>query len=202
MITIDPHDVLAPDGRVLLRNFSAAITLGEQVALVGPNGCGKTTLLRQIAGVEPQRQINAFRVDHARISYLPTRPLDLVLPWASFSENIKLFSAAANEPLKTVQSNFVQYAAHMHIDEKTFITKATYKMSSGQQAMTAIFCALIQRPTLLIADEIFSTLAETPRLAIAKWLLEMNLTIVCASHDEDFIDTLGARRIRLDGYTV
>ena len=197
-----PHDILAPDGRVLLRKFSASIEHGEHVALTGPNGCGKSVLLRQIAGIGAERKSEFFIINHNRISYIPTRPQDLILPWATFAENIGLFSSITHEANDDIQQSLDIYAKRMGISLNYFRHQTIYKLSNGQQALAAIFCALIQRPKILIADEIFSALAEKPRRNIATFLREQKITIICASHDADFINTLGARCLLLDPYMV
>ena len=200
MITILPHDLRAPNGQILLSNFSFHISVGEHVAIMGPNGCGKSTLLRQIVNIEPQRNSSAFQITEERISYIPTRPLDLILPWATVEENISIFSLMSRRNQDRVRHDAKFFAKLMMIDIESFLKKKVFKLSSGMQAMASIFCAFIQSPTLLIADEIFSTLAESPRNRIALWLKEKPITMVCVSHDSNFIDTLQARIVQLDSF--
>lgn len=204
MINIQPQDIKTVDGRILLRQFSASVASGERVALTGPNGCGKSTILRLIAGVDsPGSGIRGrflMDLERMKISYLPTRPLDLILPWASVEKNITLFSNMCHKDIRHVFQQFESYASGMEQDSTLFRHQIAYKLSSGHQAFVAIFCALIQSPELLIADEIFSTLAEKTKGYMAAWLTKHNFTMVLASHDSDFINALGARRISLDPY--
>lgn len=199
MIRVAEHDVYALDGRLLLKQFSMTVACGEMVAVTGPNGCGKSTLLRQLAGVE-NCSPSAFRVTASRRSYIPTRPLELLLPWETVSKNIALFSSACR--ISSQEELVNAYANEMQIDTSHFLNQKAYALSSGQQALAAIFCALIQRPQLLIADEVFSFLAPGPKKRMAKWVRSQSLTLVCASHDEPFISELGARRICLEPFVT
>lgn len=202
MITIQSYDLCAPGGRVLLKKFSVHISDGEKVAITGPNGCGKSTLLRQIAGIESLTNTGLFKIKAERISYIPTRPLDLLLPWATVRENIMLFSLISKKYIHDVELKIKSYAEQMLIKDKTglFLHQKAFELSSGMQALATIFCALIQSPTLLIADEIFSTLSISSRQSMAQWLREQSITIVFASHDTSFINALGARCIPIDKY--
>lgn len=205
MIEVNALDVHSPDGRLLLEHLSFKLGESDRLAFTGPNGCGKSTLLRCIAGLEGQaNNINRSSLSLTETAYLPTRPLDLLLPWGSVRENIDFFRSAVNKRTKKSEietfSDFFRALDYSPGDEDRFHTTEVYRLSSGQQALLAIYCALSQLPKLLIADEIFSTLSEQLRSKVAKRLLEQNLAIVCATHDTDFIKNLNARVFDLDDY--
>lgn len=201
MISLKKQNIKAQNGRILLQNFSLSISQNERVALIGPNGSGKSTLLRQIAKIETGKHV--AHVDFRkpfRMSYIPTRPLDLILPWFSFERNISFFSSIANVPLETTHDCFYDYMSSINYDTKLFFKRKVYLMSSGQQALLAIFCALIQNPTILIIDEIFSTLSDGVKKRVIKLLSSRKRTILFASHDREIIDVLGTRVVNLMEY--
>lgn len=185
--------------RLLLKDLSFTISHGTKMVFSGPNGCGKSTLLRFLAGLEIQpegRKFSAF-LDYA--AYIPTRPLDLLLPWATVSENVNFFNMLAasreNRLDKGMPADFGNSLGYC-LDE--YLDHYAYKLSSGQQALLAIYCALLQKAPILIADEIFSTLSERLRKKVASFLSTLGLTIICASHDSVFSDNLGAEIYELD----
>lgn len=199
MIVATDLDVCAPDGRPLLRRLSFQLTTGNRYSFSGPNGCGKSTLLRHIAGLEPDSPQLVRNIPLGQISYLATRPLDLLLPWASVSTNVSFF---LRREAIAPRWKFVDFLAAVGYkpNHQRILETEIYKLSSGQQALVALYCALSQSPKLLVADEIFSTLSAPLRSSVASLLVEMGLVIACSSHDADFVGQLKATVISLDNH--
>lgn len=201
MISANGLDVRAPDGRILLKGLSFKLSKGDRLAFSGPNGCGKSTLLRYVAGLEGEDADLQRSVSLTDTTYLPTRPLDLLLPWGSVAENVKLFSSVAkNRNRQPSNETLYNCFTTLGYDLSRLSATEVYKLSSGQQAVLAIYCALIQQPMLLVADEIFSTLSEELRVRVADRLKQIGLTIICATHDSGFIKHLDAIALNLDSY--
>lgn len=199
MISFKIYELQSPDGKILLKNISFEILPGNRLAFYGPNGCGKSTLLRYIAGLEPQDQAEQVGVQFDNVAYLPTRPLDLLLPWLTVTDNIHLFSKLAKQNSPKRHSNLtLNYRGFIGYDLKTLGNAEVYKLSSGQQAILAIYCALLQEADLLVADEIFATLSEALRQKLADYLREQGITIICASHDSNFLKQLNAKIVDLE----
>jgi ABC-type nitrate/sulfonate/bicarbonate transport system ATPase subunit len=202
MIRADNLDVRTPEGSLLLRNVRFSVGEHERVALVGPNGCGKSTLLRVVSGLLPKgAKIGLTSPTPMSIAYLPTRPLDLLLPWESVRANAYFFNALSKR--KAAVANLLgELPMDVGYDLCPYGDIPAYATSSGQQAMLAIQCALLQRKPVLVADEIFGTLAKSLRMRVADSLRQMGLTILCASHDEDLVRSLDARVVSLEEFIV
>ncbi len=194
--------VWAPNGRKLLKGINFKIKEGEILVFCGPNGCGKSTLLRSIAGLEENTSGIMRNISVDQISYIPTRPLDLLLPWTNVKKNIEFFLNIAINRGIIFPPIVIDYGAHLGLCLEIFANRNVYQLSSGQQAVLAIYCGLIQKPKLIIADEVFSTLTENLRLSVASFLKQSKVSMLCASHDNKFIEALGAKRIQLDGYVI
>jgi len=200
MIKLKNFDLLSPEKKVLLKNFNFETQIPEHVLFYGPNGCGKSTLLRYLAGLERQDQSKKCLLEilPSDIAYIPTNPLDLLLPWASVAENINMFEQLAKKKagiLDGVNSwNLLNY------DLKSLERQSVYSLSSGQQAILAISCALIKSVNLVIADEVFATLSDELISQVAqvfKQLQNLGVGLICTSHDQLFIDKLNAKVIKL-----
>jgi len=167
----------------------------------GPNGCGKSTLLRYLAGLEAQPDGSKFSAFLDEAAYIPTRPLDLLLPWATVSENVNFFNMLAAVRKSRLDKYMpVDSGSSLGYCLDEYMDHYVYKLSSGQQALLAIYCALLQKAPILIADEIFSTLSERLRKKVANFLSNLGLTIICASHDSVFSENLGAEIYELDSH--
>lgn len=198
MISYFVPKLKTPDGRILLSQLSIQIDIGTKLALTGPNGCGKSTLLRYLAGIESKSLVE---LPVFPISFLPTKPLEILLPWATLAYNIKLFSRLANRDYSLIKDEFAQFAEAIKLTKSLIWDQEVYKLSSGQQALAAIFCSLIQKPRLLIADEIFSTLASSTKEKIAALLKQKNdLTMIFATHEIQFVELLDAKTICLERF--
>lgn len=202
MISATNLDIHAPDSRPLLQGLTFRLRVGHRVAFSGPNGCGKSTLLRYIAGLEPNSSHLTRDISLFDIAYLPARPLDLLLPWGSVARNISFLLPKRLSPAIGSLAEFfkdVDYSPGRH---DRFLDTEVYKLSSGQQAILAVYCALSQSPKLLVADEIFSTLSAPLRANVANKLVQLDIPIACSSHDMDFIQSLLATVIPLDAHIV
>lgn len=198
MIKGEGVSVNSPDGRLLLNNIDFLLEKGERLAFTGPNGCGKSTLLREIAGLEENSRGIIREIDMTEISYIPTRPLDLLLPWNTVQDNIFFFSELAKKQWPEINQFNNDFGKSFGYDLEPAKEKEVYKLSSGQQALLAILCAMIKRPKLIVSDEIFSTLSKDLRSSVANVFLVKEFTIVLATHDNDFIQSINARNIQLD----
>ena len=144
---------------VALDAISGTVAAGEMTGLVGPDGAGKTTLIRLIAGLivadggtldvlgfDPARQ--ADRV-HAAIGYMPQRfglYEDLTV-----QENLELYANLRALPRAERGAVFEELLAFT--DLARFTARPAGKLSGGMKQKLGLACALMRKPRLLVLDE-------------------------------------------------
>lgn len=144
----------------LVNNVIARVLPGEIIAVLGPSGIGKTTLIRTIAGlVEPlQGEVTLQTNKKGGLGYIPQR-LGLVRH-ASVRHNVNLGAKASIGFSKTMfeeRRNRVEEAVKaLGIEDK--LKEPVRRLSGGQLRRVATARALAQRPQLLLADEFLSEL--------------------------------------------
>ncbi|MDP5217029.1 ABC transporter ATP-binding protein [Ruegeria sp. 2205SS24-7] len=130
----------------VLRRVAFQIAAGETVALIGPSGIGKTTLLRLIAGIDRDYDGHVARPDRQAIVFQePT-----LLPWRSALDNLLL-----------VHPDLDRNDALAALDRVGLAGKETLfpgQLSLGQQRRLSLARAFVGRPELLIMDEPFVSL--------------------------------------------
>jgi len=197
-------------GRAAVGRVSLGVAEGEVVALLGASGCGKTTLLRLIAGLEAPDEgevwIAGRRVAAEGGNLVPPYLRDLGF----------VFQDLALWPHLTVAGNldFVLGAARLSkrdrgarisetlrlVRAEAFAHKYPGQLSGGEQQRAAIARALVARPRLLLLDEPMSSLdaeLKADLLRELSALLQMlNVTTIHVTHDRS--ETVGfARRVVL-----
>jgi ABC-type nitrate/sulfonate/bicarbonate transport system ATPase subunit len=160
-------------------NFTAR--LGEFVCIIGPNGCGKSSLLKIIAGIMPPTSGN-LKLNGA-VAYLPQQPS--LLPWRTVEQNLYLpsdLSQATNPAVKSQVSELLKQFGL--IDFAGYYPKA---LSGGMQQKVALLRTAMSKPSLMLLDEPFAALDSLTRLSLQSWLLELwqrqKNTVVCVTHD-------------------
>ncbi|MCX7327942.1 MAG: ABC transporter ATP-binding protein [Hyphomicrobiales bacterium] len=199
MLRIDALSKTYADGNKALDTLDLNIGTGEIVALVGGSGCGKTTLLRLIAGLDTATS-GEIRLDDAVISG-PSADVGVIFqeprlfPWLTIDDNVAFglshLSAFEREGLVANALSRVGLSGHGH--------RWPRELSGGQQQRAAIARALITRPRLLIMDEPFSALDPTTRQSLHRHLLslwdESRPTVLLVTHDVEEAVSLADRII-------
>lgn len=197
MLAIDHVTRVFPGGQTALSDIDLALGEGEIVAMVGGSGCGKTTLLRLISGLDRPSQ-GAIRVNGAEIT-APSADVGIIfqeprlLPWLSVLDNIAfplahLPRAEARERAERVllRVGLGGYGARWPRD-----------LSGGQMQRVSIARALVTEPKLLLLDEPFSALDAFTRASLHDHLLalweERRPTLLIVTHDVEEAITLANR---------
>ena len=175
--------------RPVLRDLSFAIAGPERVAIVGPNGCGKTTLLKLIAGeLRPVAGTLRVRPDFA----LFDQTVSLLDPASSILDNSRRLNsrAGANECHAALARFMFRADAALQI---------VGKLSGGQLFRAGLACVLggATPPSLLILDEPTNYLDLESIEAVEAGLRAYDGALLVVSHDEAFLEAIGITR-RLD----
>jgi NitT/TauT family transport system ATP-binding protein len=193
-----------------LSGIDLAINDGEFVSLIGRSGCGKTTLLRMLAGllspssgdilVEGKSLWSGSKVDSSVVSQLGVVFQEANLfPWYSVADNISL-------PLQLRGVGKEERRARAHelaelVGLKGFENSYPRELSGGMRQRVAIARALSIRPKLLLMDEPFGALdaltRERMNLELQRIALATKATVVFVTHDITEAVFLGDRVVHL-----
>lgn len=170
-------------------NFDA----GNKIAIVGPSGSGKSTLLRYISGLYESSKsvINYNGVDKNNINYDTYRNKLIYIP--QFSEvfgmslydniimnNLNIEDAQFKDVLKV--TNLLEFVEELPQGANTIISEDGHNISGGQKQKISIARALIKDPDVLLMDESTSSLDYTSESTIIQNLMNIDKTVVFATH--------------------
>jgi NitT/TauT family transport system ATP-binding protein len=175
----------------VLNDISFEINDGEFVAFFGPNGCGKTTLLNIIAGIEKPTAgkvfINKKEAKKSKIGFVFQNYNESMLPWRTVAGNVELALEAQNingEKKKQLVDHLLKKVGLIEYRDKYF-----YELSGGMKQLTAICRSFAYEPELLLMDEPFSSLDYSTSRKMELELLEVwrenKKTTIFVSHDID-----------------
>jgi len=199
MLSLEHLSKTYADGTRALADINLSVHEGEIVALIGGSGCGKTTLLRLIAGLD-RASAGAIRLDdevlsgpHPAIGIVFQEPR--LLPWLTVSDNIAfgLDDVSAAERKARVRHALEKIGLVEHAD------RWPRDLSGGQQQRVAIARAFVANPKVLLLDEPFSALDAFTRASLHEHLLglweETRPTVLLVTHDVQEAVTLADRAI-------
>ncbi|VAX29575.1 Putrescine transport ATP-binding protein PotA (TC 3.A.1.11.1) [hydrothermal vent metagenome] len=186
----------------VIRDVSLEIPAGERFILLGKSGCGKTTLLRLLAGFErPDR--GAILIAGEDVAALPVerRPVGFIFQNYALFPHMTVYDNIAIGPRirKTPEPDIAR-----RIDELLEITHLTGlraahpgRLSGGESQRVAIARALVNRPKVLLLDEPLSALDASLRQGLRAELKEMQealgITFLFVTHDQEEAMSLATR---------
>lgn len=188
-----------PNGAHALQDVSLSIDAGEIVALVGGSGCGKTTLLRLVSGLE-RPSSGTVSVDGEAID-APHPAVGIVfqearlLPWLSVAQNIGF----GLDHLPIGERNDLIEEALLKVGLAGYGTRWPRELSGGQAQRVSIVRALVTKPKVLLMDEPFSALDALTRGSLQDHLLALweahRPTLVLVTHDVEEAAVLADRAV-------
>lgn len=177
----------------ILEDVNFDVKQGEIVTLLGSSGCGKTTILRAIAGLQREHEGNICIGDTCVSSkevYKQDREVGYIFqdyalfPHLSVEENIAfaLDKLSKKDKNKRVDELLKQFDITAHKN------KQIHQLSGGQQQRVAIARAMANKPKILLLDEPFANLDSQLRYKTKMWLKNLikkyNLSAVLVTHDK------------------
>jgi sulfonate transport system ATP-binding protein len=170
-----------------LKDILLTIDPGEFVCIVGGSGCGKTTLLRIIAGLETEyegavfldgKQLAGTGLDRG-VVFQEHR----LLSWLTVHDNVGF--GLANLPPEERSRNIQHYISLVGLDQ--FEYEYPHQLSGGMSQRVAIARALAGRPEVLLLDEPFASLDALTRMRMQQEILRIweaeRTTVVLVTHD-------------------
>ncbi|CEI71805.1 ABC transporter ATP-binding protein [Romboutsia hominis] len=181
-----------------INNISFEVDKGEFIGIMGPSGSGKTTLLNCIATIDKvttgniqiedkdittlsRKNIEKFRREHLGFIFQEFNLLDTLTVYENISLALSILGVKGSEIDKRVKS----VSSRLGISE--ILSKFPYEISGGQKQRVACARAIINEPSLILADEPTGSLDSKSARVLLENLSDlnesMNSTIMMVTHD-------------------
>ncbi|WP_254429484.1 ABC-F family ATP-binding cassette domain-containing protein [Ruegeria atlantica] len=191
------------DGHQIVRNFDLLVQRGDRVAFVGPNGVGKTTLLKMLLGQEQPddgsvtlgTNLEVAVFDQTRAQLDPEMSL-----WDSLTGDPEMrVSGKADQVMVGGQpKHVVGYLKEFLFDERQ-ARAAVKSLSGGEKARLLLAKLMAKSSNLLVLDEPTNDLDVETLDLLQELLDDYDGTVLLVSHDRDFLDRVATTTIAMEG---
>ena len=183
------------------------IERGELFALLGSSGCGKTTLLRLLAGFETP-DAGRLIIDGQDMTGVPPhrRPINMMFqsyalfPHMDVAENVGYGLRREGLPKAEIATRVAEALEQVRLSD--YAARRPAQLSGGQRQRVALARALVKRPKLLLLDEPLAALdrklREGTRFELVRLQEELGLTFVMVTHDQEEAMSMAGRLAVMD----
>lgn len=176
--------------QALSRGLNLKIRRGERVALIGPNGMGKSTLLKTIVGLLPPLEGKIVLGNNVSVGYYTQEQEDLHLNKSVLQEVWDAFPKMEHTRIRTVLGHFLFSG-----DD---VQKPLAVLSGGERARVALAKLMLQEANFLILDEPTNHLDLLAKEVLEAALDDYPGTLLFVSHDRYFLNRIATRIVELD----
>ena len=173
------------DKNDIIKNLSFAVEEGEFLTVLGPNGSGKTVLLKALLGITSTYKGEVFWSKNAKIGYLPQGLTHLKVKDSPLS--VLEFLSLKNKN----KENIKKHLEMVGINDDLFLKKGIGTLSGGQFQRMLMAWALFDNPNVLIFDEPTTGVdihgEETIYNLFRQLQKERNMTIILITHDVNVV---------------
>lgn len=177
------------DGKVLVKDFSYNLLKGDRVGIIGPNGYGKTTLVRMICGLLEPDQGRIVRGETVRIGYFSQESF----AGEDFDPTVKAidYIRHISQEIQTPEGTLT--AAQM-MEKFLFPVDLQYteigRLSGGERRRLYLLRVLMEAPNVLVLDEPTNDLDIETLAVLEDYLEKFPGVVIAVSHDRYFLDKL------------
>lgn len=182
------------NGQIVLEDISFDINEGEFVSILGASGCGKTTLLKILVGIEKSDTGHILKDGEDITDKKPSeRGMGLVFQNYALFPNMNVWNNVAyalkahRMPKDEIKKRVDDILSVVGLTE--FASKKPSKMSGGQQQRVAIARTLALNPDIILFDEPMAALDADIRMALRKEIKDLqkklNKTMIYVTHDQE-----------------
>jgi len=192
---------LTPKGETFtaIRDVSLTVEPGQFCAIVGPTGCGKSTTLAQVSGLE-HPSAGSVTVGGQRVTGITDGvsymfQADSLFPWKSVLGNVMMGPVLLGTPKAQATTLALDWLRRVGLSG--FEDRYPHQLSGGMRKRVAMAAALINRPRILLMDEPFGALDVQTKAIMQGELLqlweELRPSVLFITHDLDEAVTLSDR---------
>lgn len=195
------------DKKVVIDNIDLKIKDKEFVVLVGASGCGKSTILRMIAGLEDITG-GEILIGDKKVNNIPPKDRDIAFVFQSYAlyphmtvrENIAFGLKMRKVPKEEIEKKVLEAAEILDLTE--YLDRRPKQLSGGQRQRVALGRAIVRNPKVFLMDEPLSNLDAKLRVQmraeIKKLHEKLRTTFIYVTHDQTEALTMGDRIVVLD----
>lgn len=181
--------------KMLVNDFDYIVLRGQRLGIIGPNGCGKSTLIRMIAGVVQPDQGEVEIGETIRIGYFAQEVPDM--------DNNQRVIDYIRDVAEYIPTRDGKITASMMLERFLFDSAMQYtpiqKLSGGEKRRLYLLKVLMEAPNVLLLDEPGNDL-DIPTLTILEdYLSSFNGIVITVSHDRYFLDNVVDRIFAFEG---
>ncbi len=172
------------EGREFIRDFSYIVLRDDRLGFIGPNGCGKSTLMKMIMGILSPDEGEIIIGDTVKIGYFAQEN-------AQMEENIRVIDYIKNTA-EYIQTTRGQASASQMLERFLFPPELQYtplsKLSGGEKRRLYLLKVLMEAPNVLILDEPTNDLDIATLTILEDYLDSFQGIVITVSHDRYFLD--------------
>ena len=188
-------------------NIDLDIYKGELFSLLGGSGCGKTTLLRMLAGFETPSSGTIY-IDGVDMTEVPPydRPINMMFqsyalfPHMTVEQNVSYGLKRDKTPKDEIKRRVEEILSMVELSD--FVKRKPHQLSGGQRQRVALARALVKQPKVLLLDEplgaLDKRLREQTQFELINIQDQLGVTFVVVTHDQEEAMTLSTRMAMMD----